>query len=76
MVVCAGCGWCYAEGYAPDERFHRKKHDEVVSGCKTTIKNGCHFLTHPSPIGQQRLAQVAASAALHETRYDFTSFGL
>jgi len=35
MVECVDCGWSYVQGYAPNERFHRKKHDEVVNGSKT-----------------------------------------
>jgi ribosomal protein S18 acetylase RimI-like enzyme len=74
MVECAGSGWNYAKGYAPDERFHRRKHDEVVNGSKAALPDGCHFITHSSLIKLQRLAYVAANAALHETRYDHISF--
>jgi ribosomal protein S18 acetylase RimI-like enzyme len=74
MVECAGCGWSYVQGYARDERFHRKKHDEVVNGSKAALPDGCHFLTHSSPIKHQRLAQAAAGVAQHETEYDIISF--
>jgi hypothetical protein len=71
---CPDCGLLYARGYAPDERYHRRVHDEAVNGHRANLSDGFHVVTHESPISLQRLAQDAASAALRETKYDFSSF--
>ncbi len=71
---CPDCGLLYVHGYAPDERYHRKIHDETLNGHRAKLPDGFHPVTHESPISLQKLAQAAASAAQHETHYDFSSF--
>jgi GNAT superfamily N-acetyltransferase len=71
---CPDCGLNYARGYAPDERYHRRFHDETVNGRRAKLGDGFHAVTHESPIWLQRTAQAAASAARRETKYDISSF--
>ena len=71
---CPDCGLLYARGYTPDERYHRRVHDEAVNGHRAKMGDGFYPVTHESPISLQKLAQSAASAALWETKYDFSSF--
>src|SRR5436305_8053757 len=71
---CPDCGLLYARDYAPDERYHRKVHDEAVNGHPAKLHDGSYAVTHESPISLQKLVQAAASAARWETRYDFPSF--
>lgn len=71
---CPDCGLLYARGFAPDERYHRRVHDAAVNGHRAKVLNGLHAVTHKSSIALQKLAQVSASAARWETKYDFPSF--
>ncbi len=71
---CQECGLDYVRGSRSDERNHKKFHDRVVNGCKTKLPDGCHIVTHRSDIAMQKLAEAAASEALHETKYDHISF--
>jgi len=71
---CRDCGLMYARGYAPDERYHRKVHDEALYGRRAELPDGFYAITHESRIALQKLAQSAASAARRETEYDFPSF--
>ncbi len=71
---CSDCGLLYARGYIPDERYHRRVHDEAVNGHRAKLDDGFHAVTHGSLISLQKFAQAAASAALWETKYDFSSF--
>ena len=74
MAICPECGLRYSAEYTPDVRYHRRVHDKAVNGPKTKLADGFHAITHQTPILIQRLAQGAASLALCETGYDFTSF--
>jgi ribosomal protein S18 acetylase RimI-like enzyme len=71
---CPECGLLYGPGYAPDERYHRRVHDEAVNGHRAKLADGFHAVTHQSLISLQKFAQAAASAARRETEYDFSSF--
>lgn len=71
---CPDCGLLYGRGYAPDERYHRRVHDEAVNGHRAKLDDGFHAVTHQSLISLQKFAQAAASAARRETEYDFSSF--
>ncbi len=71
---CPDCGLHYVRGYAPNERYHRRVHDETVNGHRAKLPDGFYPVTHESRIPTQKLAEVAASAALRETKYDFSSF--
>ena len=71
---CPDCGLLYVHGLARDERYHRKIHDQVVNGPQAKMADGFYAVTHESPMSLQKLAQAAASAAHHDTRYDFSSF--
>jgi hypothetical protein len=55
-------------------RRHKKLHDRAEYGCKTTLPDGCHVITHQSRMPTQKLAEGAASEALRDTRYNFISF--
>jgi ribosomal protein S18 acetylase RimI-like enzyme len=71
---CPDCGLLYGRGYASDERYHRRVHDEAVNGHRAKLGDGFHAVTHQSLISLQKFAQAAASAARRETGYDFSSF--
>lgn len=71
---CAECGCEYVRGSSSDERRHRKIHDRVINGNKTTLSDGYHFVTHRSPMAIQRLAYAAACEAHYENEYDIISF--
>jgi len=71
---CPDCGLLYARGYAPDERYHRRVHDDAVNGHRTKLGDGFYAVTHETVMPLQKLAQAAASAARWETKYDFSSF--
>jgi hypothetical protein len=64
----------YKRGDAPDERYHRRAHDDALNGPRAKLDDGFHAVTHKSPISVQRLAQAAGSAARRDTAYDFNSF--
>jgi hypothetical protein len=72
--ACPDCGLGYARDYAPDRRYHRQVHDKAVNGHRTKLSDGFYAVTHQSPISSQNLAQAAASSALWETKYDFSSY--
>ena len=72
--ACSECGLDYCRGYAPDERNHRAVHDKTVNGHRTKLPDGVHFVTHRSPMRLQKLVELAASSALWDTKYDFSSF--
>lgn len=71
---CPDCGLLYLRGFSPDERYHRRVHDEAVNGIRARLDDGFHAITHESRIPLQKLVQAAASAARRETEYDFSSF--
>jgi hypothetical protein len=71
---CPDCGLLYVRGYAPDERYHRRVHDEAVNGHRAKLDDGFYAVTHKSRVSLQKLAEAAASAAHYETKYDFSSF--
>jgi len=71
---CRECGLLYVHGHAPDEKYHRKIHDETINGHRAKLPDGFYAVTHESRISLQKLAQAAANSAHHETRYDFSSF--
>lgn len=71
---CQECEYNYVRDCPSDVRFHKKVHDRVIHGLKTKLADGCHIVTHASPLRLQKLAEWAASAALHETNFDFKQF--
>ncbi|MGA9938051.1 MAG: GNAT family N-acetyltransferase, partial [Candidatus Acidiferrales bacterium] len=71
---CPDCGLQYVRGYAPNERQHRRVHDESVNGHRTKLPDGFRPVTHGFPISEQKRVEAAASTALWETKYDFSSF--
>jgi ribosomal protein S18 acetylase RimI-like enzyme len=71
---CPDCGLSYLRDYGPDERYHRRVHDAAVNGHRTKLGDGFYAVTQETPISLQKLAQAAASAARHDTKYDLSAF--
>lgn len=72
--ACPSCGLQYVRGYGPNERYHRRVHDQTVNGRRTKLADGFYPVTHESRMSMQKLAEAAAGNARWETKYDFSSF--
>lgn len=51
---CPDCGLLGAPGYAPDERCHRRVHNEAVNAHRAKVNDGFPAFTHESFISLQR----------------------
>jgi GNAT superfamily N-acetyltransferase len=72
---CMDCGMDYRQDDPGERRQHAVYHDETLFGSKARLDDGCHFVTHESPIARQRLAGKVAESARRETEFDFPLFG-